>query len=212
MQLRQFENTVFDFEVTGRPFGGQVDRGDFKPAESRVEFDAVVRRLVGRVEADRRVDRRLAFAADLFPRHRRDERDRPQFVRCKVQFIAMCDQRRVAVIAVAFAAQGPMAPLGVVGGAVDIGGAGEQMGDGPLVDIANGKLTQSLRQIVTEGVIGSLAARDSDNCKGLWQQARGSEIVERGRQQTAGEISRSTENDEAARVGWPGYVCQNLVH
>jgi hypothetical protein len=45
----------------------------------------------------------------------------------------------------------PIEPLiccRVVGSAVDITGAGEQLRDDPLVDVANGKLTKSLRQIV----------------------------------------------------------------
>src|ERR1700704_2822123 len=106
----------------------------------------------------------------------------------------------------------PLICCRVVGSAVDVTGAGEQLRDDSFVDVANGKLPKSLRQIVAEGVIGLLAARGSDDREGVWQQARGNEIVERGRQKTVGEISRSAENDEAAWVGWRGHVCQDLVH
>jgi hypothetical protein len=57
----------------------------------------------------------------------------------------------------------------------------------PLVDAADGKSTQSLRQIAAEGVIGHLAARNSDDREGVWQKAPGSKIVKRRHEETVGE-------------------------
>src|SRR5262249_58846020 len=56
----------------------------------------------------------------------------------------------------------------------------------PLVDAADGKSTQSLRQIAAEGVIGHLAARNSDDREGVWQKAPGS-TVKRRHEETVGE-------------------------
>ena len=72
---------------------------------------------------------------------------------------------------------------------------------GPLVDAADGKSTQSLPQIAAEGVIGHLAARNSDDREGVRQKTPGSKIVKRRHEETVGGISQSAENEQAARAG-----------
>src|SRR5262249_60767580 len=94
----------------------------------------------------------------------------------------------------------PLEPLirrRIVGVAVDIGGAGEQPIGGRLVDAADGKSTQSLPQIAAEGVIGHLAAPNSDDSEGVRQKTPGSKIVKRRDEETVGNISRSAQNDQA---------------
>src|SRR5262249_37238181 len=90
--------------------------------------------------------------------------------------------------------------------------AGEQPTGDPLVDAADGKSTQSLRQIAAEGVIGHLAARNSDDGEGVRQKTPGSKIVKRRHEETVGEISRSAENDQAAWAGRRSHIGRDLVH
>src|SRR5262249_59253780 len=109
----------------------------------------------------------------------------------------------------------PIEPLirrRIVSVAVDIGGTGEQPSGGPLVDAADGKSTQSLRQIAAEGVIGHLAARNSDDCEGVRQKTPGSKIVQRSHDETVGEISRSAENDQAAWAGRRSHSGWDIGH
>src|SRR5262249_14799125 len=106
----------------------------------------------------------------------------------------------------------PLISRRIVGTAVDIGGAGEQPTGGPVVDTADGKSTQRLCQIAAEGVIGHLAAPNSDDREGVRQKTPGSKIVKRRHEETVGEISRSAENDQAAWAGRRSHICRDLVH
>src|SRR5215475_11075355 len=81
-----------------------------------------------------------------------------------------------------------------------------------LVDAADGKSTQSLRQVAAEGVIGHLAARNSDDREGVRQKTPGGKIVKRRHEETMGEIPRSAENNQAAWAGRRSHICWDLVH
>jgi hypothetical protein len=63
----------------------------------------------------------------------------------------------------------PVVGRRIVGIAIDVVGASEQPTGDLLVDPAECKLTQSLRQPRTEGLIGQRTARDPDDCEGLRQ-------------------------------------------
>jgi hypothetical protein len=141
-QTAEFDHAVHDFDLAAHVVRGEVDRDDFEVRTVRVERDAVMRRILGRVQPNCRIDRRVALGPDLFPRYHWDERDRPQLVGCDMDFVAMSQQRRVAVIPVALAAQGPMAPIGVVRDAFDV--VGVRVGTDGAADSTNDRIGPAL--------------------------------------------------------------------
>src|SRR6516162_5876299 len=89
----------------------------------------------------------------------------------------------------------------IVGVALHIGDAAENVLEHLLIDRPAGELRQALREILAKGLVRRWTAGDADQPERVRQQAGGCKIIERRHQQPMRQVSRGAENNEATGIG-----------